>query len=67
MNNDVYTCINNHWKQVFTDRYIPAYNITYTMLCQDWKIHLQAVRYHWLDTCICYDSQGNMCDYISPW
>lgn len=67
MNNDVYTCINNHWKQVFTDRYIPAYNITYTMLCQDWKARIQAVRYHWLDSCFCYDSQGNMCDYISPW
>lgn len=67
MNNDVYTCINNHWKQVFTDRYIPAYNITYTQLCQDWKIYLQQYRWSQTQICDCYDDNGQWCGIPDPW
>ena len=67
MNNDVYTCINNYWKQVFTDRYIPTYNITYTMLCQDWRIQLQTFQMHWIDECYCLDDEGEYpCYPVDP-
>lgn len=61
------TCIGNYWNTVFTDKYLPSYNITYTQLCQSWKIYVQSVRYHYNQMCDCFDETYSWCGTPDPY